>query len=249
MIKGIGGKGLAWIRLTEDGVSSSFAKFMTPEEMESILAKAGAEIGDVVLIISDAKNGSVLSLLGQLRIEVAKRLNLIPKGKFNLLWIVEFPFFEWDEEAKDWMAMHHPFTAPLDECLEYLETDKAGVRAKAYDLVLNGLELASGSIRITDPVLQNRIFRLLGLSGEEAHKKFGFLMDAFKYGAPPHGGMAFGLDRIVMQLTGSDSLRDVVAFPKVQNTSELMTNCPDTVDPKQLEELGLALKAADKPLG
>ncbi|MGI5936620.1 MAG: aspartate--tRNA ligase [Oscillospiraceae bacterium] len=246
MIRGIGGKGLAWIRLTQEGVSSSFAKFMTPEETSAILERAGAETGDVVLIISDSKNSAVLNLLGQLRIELAKRLNIIPKDKFNLLWIVEFPFFEWDEEAGEWAAMHHPFTAPLDECLEYLETDKARVRAKAYDLVLNGVELASGSIRITDPVLQNRIFRLLGLSEEEASRKFGFLLEAFKYGAPPHGGMALGLDRIVMQLTGSESLRDVIAFPKVQNVSELMTNCPDVVDQKQLDELGLAIKPAEK---
>ena len=240
MVRGIGAKGLAWIRLNEDGsMASSFAKFMTDGEMAAILEKADAKAGDVVLIIGDGKNSTVLSVLGALRQAVAKKLDIIPEGKYNLLWITEFPFFDWDEETRQFVAMHHPFTAPMDECLEYLETDKAAVRAKAYDLVLNGIELCSGSIRITNPELQARIFSLLGLSDEEAHSKFGYLLDAFKYGAPPHGGMGIGLDRLVMQMLGCDSLRDVIAYPKVQNASEPMTECPAQVDEIQLKELGI----------
>lgn len=242
-VKGNGAKGLAWARIAEDGtVSSSFAKFITEDELKAILDKAGAEAGDVVLIIGDVKNSIVFNALGALRQEVAKRLDIIPEGQYNLLWITEFPFFDWDEDSKTWVAMHHPFTAPMDECLEYLETDKAKVRAKAYDLVLNGIELSSGSIRITNPELQSRIFTLLNLTQEEAYAKFGYLLDAFRYGAPPHGGMGIGLDRLVMQMLGCDSLRDVVAYPKVQNASEPMTGCPAEVDDLQLDELGIKLK-------
>ena len=240
--KGIGAKGLAWIRLTDDGIASSFAKFMTEDEMKAILERAGAEKGDVVFIIADTKNSSVLSVLGSLRNEAAKKLDIIGDG-FNLLWIVEFPFFDWDEDAGQFVAMHHPFTSPLPECLPYLETDKASVRAEAYDLVLNGVELSSGSIRITNPELQDRIFKLLGLSDEEAQQKFGYLLDAFKFGPPPHGGMGIGLDRLIMQLLRVDSLRDVIAFPKVQNASEPMTDCPSKVDDLQLEELGIGITA------
>jgi aspartyl-tRNA synthetase len=243
-VRGMGGGGIAWIRLNEDGTrASSFQKFMTEAEMEAILSRAGAEPGDVVMIISDAKYNQGLTQLGQLRITVAKKLDIIPKDKFNLLWIVEFPFFDWDEENDCWVAMHHPFTMPMEECLSYLEDDsrKGEVRAQCYDMVLNGIELSSGSIRVTDPVLQDRIFRLLGLSEEEAQEKFGFLTGAFRYGAPPHGGMALGLDRIVMQLTGSESLRDVVAFPKLQNATEPMTGCPGPVSAEQLQELGIAV--------
>ena len=239
--RGIGAKGLAWIRLTDDGIASSFAKFMTEDEMKAILERAGAEKGDVVFIIADTKNSSVLSVLGALRNEAAKKLDIIGDG-FNLLWIVEFPFFDWDEDAGQFVAMHHPFTSPLPECLPYLETDKAAVRAEAYDLVLNGIELSSGSIRITNPELQDRMFKLLGLSDEEAQQKFGYLLDAFKFGPPPHGGMGIGLDRLVMQLVKADSLRDVIAFPKVQNASEPMTECPSRVDTLQLDELGIDLK-------
>ena len=208
--------------------------------MNAILAKAGAEKGDVVFIIADTKNSSVLSVLGALRNEAAKKLDIIGDG-FNLLWIVEFPFFDWDEDAGQFVAMHHPFTSPLPECLPYLETDKASVRAEAYDLVLNGIELSSGSIRITNPELQDRIFKLLGLSDEEAQQKFGYLLDAFKFGPPPHGGMGIGLDRLIMQLLKADSLRDVIAFPKVQNASEPMTECPSRVDNLQLDELGIGI--------
>ena len=245
-VRGIGAKGLAFARLMPDGLASSFAKFLTEDEMAALLNKAGAETGDVVLIVADTKKNSVLSVLGALRQEVAKKLDIIPTDKFNLLWITEFPFFEWDEDSQTFVAMHHPFTSPMDECLEYLETDKAQVRAKAYDLVLNGVELSSGSIRITDPALQKRMFTLLGLSDEEAYEKFGFLTDAFKFGPPPHGGMGIGLDRLVMQMIGADSLRDVIAFPKLQNASEPMTECPSPVDTLQLDELGIAVKETEE---
>ena len=238
--KGFGAKGLAWIRMTDDGIASSFAKFMTEDEMAAILKKAGAEKGDVVLIVADRKKSLVLSVLGALRCEVAKKLDIIKPG-YNFLWITEFPFFDWDEDAQQYVAMHHPFTSPMDECLEYLETDKAAVKAKAYDLVLNGIELSSGSIRITNPDLQDRMFRLLGLSEEEANEKFGFLLGAFKYGAPPHGGMGIGLDRLVMQMVGAESLRDVVPFPKLKDATEPMTACPSPVDKEQLDVLGIAL--------
>ncbi|MBO5248774.1 MAG: aspartate--tRNA ligase [Clostridia bacterium] len=238
-VKGVGGKGIAWIRLTEEGTTSSFAKFMTEDEMNAILQATGAKTGDVVLIIADTNNTKALTTCGMLRNHLAKKLELKLEG-YKFLWIVEFPFFEYDEESQTWIAMHHAFTAPLDECLDYLESDKGKVRAKCYDLVLNGIELASGSIRITDPELQKRIFRLLGLTDEEAYEKFGYLTDAFRYGAPPHGGMGLGLDRLVMQMLGCESLRDVVAYPKVQNASELMTDCPAPVDEEQLKILGIS---------
>ena len=245
-VKGIGAKGIAWARLSPDGtVASSFAKFMSEDEMNAIIKKANAEPGDVILIIAD-KEALTLSVLGALRQHVAKKLDIIPKDKYNLLWIVEFPFFDWDEELGQFVAMHHPFTAPLEECLPYLESDKANVRASSYDLVLNGIELASGSIRITDPALQKRIFSLLGLSDEEAYEKFGYLTDAFRFGAPPHGGIGLGLDRLCMQMLKLDNLRDVVAYPKVQNASEPMTECPSFVDVSQLEELGIEIKENEK---
>lgn len=239
-VRGIGGKGLAWIRMTDDGIASSFAKFMTEDEMNAILKKANAEKGDVIMIVADTNKNHVLTTLGAVRSEVAKKLDLIGDG-FNFMWVVEFPFFEKDEETGEWLAMHHPFTSPTDECLENLEADKASVYAKAYDMVLNGIELCSGSIRITDPDLQKKMFSLLGLSDEEAYRKFGFLIDAFKYGAPPHGGMGIGLDRLIMQMIGAQTLRDVIPFPKVQNASELMTECPSVVDNEQLTELGISL--------
>ncbi|MBQ8784077.1 MAG: aspartate--tRNA ligase [Clostridia bacterium] len=246
MVRGIGAKGLAWIRYNEDGtMASSFAKFLTEDEMNAVLAKAGAKPGDVVLVIGDTKNSTVLSVLGALRGEVAKKLDIIPKDKYNFLWVTEFPFFDWDEDTQQFVAMHHPFTSPMDEYIDTLESDKANVKAKAYDLVLNGVELCSGSIRITNPDLQKRMFALLGLSDEEAYAKFGFLTDAFKYGAPPHGGMGIGLDRLIMQMLGCESLRDVIAFPKVQNASEPMTECPSVVDGAQLDELGIALTAKE----
>ena len=243
-VKGIGAKGLAWVRWTEENCTSSFGKFLSDDEMQAVLSAAGAEQGDVVLIVADGSKKNVLTTLGSLRLELANKLPIAREG-YNVLWITEFPFFEWDEESNTWVAMHHPFTSPLDECIEYLDTAPEKVFAKAYDMVLNGIELASGSIRITNPDLQAHMFRALGLSEEEAHKKFGFLLDAFRYGAPPHGGMAIGLDRLVMQMLGAASLRDVVAYPKVQNMTELMTECPSAVDEQQLQELGIALLKKD----
>lgn len=240
MVRGIGAKGLAWVRLTPEGVASSFGKFLSEEEMQSLLTVLGAKQGDAVLLIADSVRKHVLTTLGALRLEAASKLGIERKG-YNLLWITQFPFFEWNEETEHWDAMHHPFTAPLDECIPYLDTAPEKVFAKAYDLVLNGEELCSGSIRITDPELQSHMFRALGLSDEEAHEKFGYLLDAFRYGAPPHGGMGIGLDRLCMQMLGAGSLRDVVAFPKVQNMSEPMTDCPASVDAAQLEELHLSV--------
>lgn len=238
--KGIGAKGLAFIRWVEDTPTCSFAKFMTEQEMAQILDRTNAEKGDVVFIVADKKSVA-LSVLGALRLTVAKRLDIIPKNKYNFLWITEFPFFEYNEETGKWDAMHHPFTAPLDECIPYLETAPEKVYANAYDLVLNGTELSSGSIRITDPELQAQMFRALGLSDEEAEQKFGFLTGAFRYGAPPHGGMGIGLDRLCMIMAGSDSLRDVIAFPKVATSAELMSGAPGPVDDIQLSDLAIAI--------
>lgn len=240
-VKGIGAKGLAYIRWVDDAPSCSFAKFLKEGELDSILKAAGAEKGDVVFIVAD-KNRVVLPTLGALRLKAAKQLDIIPEDKFNFLWITEFPFFEWNEETKHWDAMHHPFTMPMDECLEYLDTAPEKVFAKAYDLVLNGTELSSGSIRITDYELQQRMFRSLGLTEEEIEAKFGFLVEAYKYGAAPHGGMGIGLDRLSMIMCGADNLKDVTAFPKVQNASELMSSCPTAVDAESLDVLGIEVK-------
>ncbi len=243
--KGIGAKGLAFIRWVEDTPTCSFAKFMTEDEMNAIITRTGAEKGDVVFIVADKKS-LTLSVLGALRLNVAKRLDIIPQNQYNFLWITEFPFFEYNEETGNWDAMHHPFTSPLDECIPYLETAPEKVYANAYDLVLNGTELSSGSIRITDPELQAQMFRALGLSDEEAEQKFGFLTGAFRYGAPPHGGMGIGLDRLCMIMTGSDSLRDVIAFPKVATSAELMSGAPGPVDDIQLKDLSIAIINQDK---
>ncbi|MBQ0125760.1 MAG: Asp-tRNA(Asn)/Glu-tRNA(Gln) amidotransferase GatCAB subunit C, partial [Clostridiales bacterium] len=213
-------------------------------ELNAIMSKIGCEKGDVALIVAD-KDKVVLPTLGALRLTVAKQMNIIPE-KWNFLWITEFPFFEWNEETQNFDAMHHPFTMPLDEDIEKLDTDKGSVRAKAYDLVLNGIELSSGSIRITDPALQQKMFTLLGLTKEEIEAKFGFLVDAYNYGAPPHGGAALGLDRLAMLMCGADSLRDVVAFPKVQNASELMSGAPTPTDAKALDDLGIKVVVPEK---
>lgn len=243
-VKGIGVKGLAYIRWVEDAPSCSFGKFLGEGELDKILAAAGAEKGDVVFIIADKKN-TALTSLGALRLKCARQLNIIPEGKFNFLWITEFPFFEWNEETQHWDAMHHPFTMPMDECLQYLDTAPEKVFAKAYDLVLNGTELSSGSIRITDYELQQKMFESLGLTDEEIEAKFGFLVEAYKYGAAPHGGMGIGLDRLAMIMCGADSLRDVTAFPKVQNASELMSNCPAAVDKDSLDILGIEVTKSE----
>lgn len=240
-VRGIGAKGLAFVRWLDDAPACSFAKFMKEGELEAILQRVGAEKGDVVLFVAD-KTSTVLSTLGALRLTVAKKLQIIP-DIFKFLWIVDFPFFEKDEESGEWVAMHHPFTMPKEECLEFLDTDPSKVIAKAYDLTLNGTELSSGSIRITDYELQQKMFRALKLTDEEIEAKFGFLVEAYKYGAPPHGGMGIGLDRLAMILSGAESLRDVTAFPKVQNASELMSQCPSPVDAESLEALGIAVVA------
>ncbi len=242
--RGIGAKGLAYVRWVEDVPTCSFAKFMKEGELEAILSHLGAEKGDLVLIVAD-KNRVTLPTLGALRLKVAKQLDIIPEG-FNFLWITEFPFFEYNEETGAWDAMHHPFTMPMDECIQYLDTDPEKVIAKAYDLVLNGTELSSGSIRITDYELQQKMFEALGLTEEEIEAKFGFLVEAYKYGAAPHGGCGIGLDRLAMIMCGAESLKDVTAFPKVQNASELMSNAPGLVDEKQLEELAIAITKTDK---
>ncbi len=242
--KGCGAKGLAWVKRGEtDG--GSFLKHMTEDELQAIYKAADCEKGDVLLILADNDNNRVLTQLGQLRVEAANRLGVERSG-YNFLWVVEMPFFEYDYESGEWVAMHHPFTSPMDECLEYLDSDKGKVRAKAYDLVLNGIELSSGSIRITEPALQSKIFDLLGLSKEEAQVKFGYLLEAFRYGAPPHGGMGIGLDRLVMQMVGATSLRDVVAYPKMQNAKELMTDCPAEVPAEAVAELGIEIKKEEK---
>ncbi len=243
--KGIGAKGLSHIRWSEDQPNCSFAKFLKEGELEELLDRLGAEKGDVVLIAADRKK-IVCTVLGALRNMVAKRLDIIPADKFNLVWIVEMPFFEFNDETNQWEAAHHPFTMPLEECIPLLDTDPENVRATAFDLVLNGTELCSGSMRITDPELQNRMFEALGLTDEEIEAKFGFLVDAYKYGAPPHGGLGLGIDRLSMILCGAETLRDVVAFPKVQNASELMSGCPSPVDEKQLKELHIATVLEDK---
>lgn len=242
-VKGIGAKGLAFVRWVEDKPTCSFAKFMAEGQLENILAAMGAEKGDVVLLVAD-KNSVTLPVLGALRLAVAKKLDIIPKG-FSFLWIVDFPFFEYDSESGEWVAMHHPFTMPREECLQYLDTDPGKVIAKAYDLTLNGTELSSGSIRITDYELQQKMFRALKLTDEEIEAKFGFLVEAYKYGAPPHGGMGIGLDRIAMILCEADSLRDVTAFPKVQNASEIMSACPSVVDKANLDILGIKVVEAE----
>lgn len=239
-VRGIGAKGLAFVRWVEDTPACSFAKFMKEGELENILAAVNAKKGDVVLIVAD-KDSVTLPTLGALRLNVAKKLDIIP-DIFKFVWIVDFPFFEYDDESGEWVAMHHPFTMPKEECLPYLDTDKGKVIAKAYDLTLNGTELSSGSIRITDYELQQKMFKALKLTDEEIEAKFGFLVEAYKYGAPPHGGMGIGLDRIAMILCKCDSLRDVTAFPKVQNASELMSDCPSVVDTESLDVLGIALK-------
>ena len=243
-VRGIGAKGLAFVRWLDETPACSFSKFMAEGELEAILERVGAEQGDVVLFVAD-KTSTTLSTLGALRGVVAKKLDIIP-DTHKFLWIVDFPFFERDEESGEWVAMHHPFTMPREECLEYLDTDPSKVIAKAYDLTLNGVELSSGSIRISDPELQQKMFRALKMTDEEIEAKFGFLVDAYKYGAPPHGGMGIGLDRITMILCGCDSLRDVTAFPKVQNASELMSQCPSVVEQENLDVLGLAIVAQDE---
>ncbi len=238
-VRGIGAKGLAFVRWVDDEPACSFKKFMAEGELEGILARLNAKKGDVVFIVAD-KTTVALQTLGALRSKVAQRLGIIP-DVFKFLWIVDFPFFEYDDETCEWVAMHHPFTMPKEECLQYLDLDPGKVVAKAYDLTLNGTELSSGSMRITDPELQQKMFRALKMTDAEIEAKFGFLVEAYKYGAPPHGGMGIGLDRVAMILGKAESLRDITAFPKVQNASELMSACPSSVDEENLQVLGITV--------
>ena len=242
MVRGIGAKGLAYVRWVDEKPSCPFSKFFTEEELSAILEKIGCCKGDTALIVAD-KNKITLPVLGALRLAVAKKRDMIPEDKFNFLWITDFPFFEYDEDTQSYVAMHHPFTMPKDECIQYLDSAPEKVIAKAFDLVLNGTELSSGSIRITDYELQQKMFQSLGLTDEEIEAKFGFLVEAYKYGAPPHGGLGIGLDRLAMTMLHAESLRDVTAFPKVQNASELMSECPSAVDKDSLDVLGI--KVAD----
>jgi len=229
-------KGMAWIVVEENELKSAITKFLSEEEIKGILERAGAEPGDLICFCAD-KDKIVFDSLGALRLELAKRLGILNKNEFKFIWVTEFPLFEYDEEEKRYVAMHHPFTSPMDEDLEYLDTDPGRVRAKAYDIVLNGTELGGGSIRIHMQDVQEKMFRTIGISKEQAWDRFGFLLEAFKYGVPPHGGMAFGLDRLIMLMAGKNSIRDVIAFPKVQNASDLMINAPDYVEPRQIKEL------------
>ena len=244
--KGNGAKGLAYIAMHEDGtIKSSFAKFMTDEEMDNLIKAMDGQPGDLLVFAAD-KNKIVWNVLGALRLELAEQLDLIDKSKFNFLWVVEFPQFEWSDEQNRFLAMHHPFTMPMDEDLDYIESDPGRVRAKAYDIVLNGSEIGGGSVRIHQADVQERMLKALGFTTEAAHEQFGFLLDAFKYGVPPHAGLAYGLDRLVMWLTGEDSIRDVIAFPKVKDASCLMTQAPGPVDTLQLEELGIELSTPEE---
>ena len=240
--KDYGAKGLAYIAIQEDGtVKSSFAKFMSEEEMQNLIKAMDGENGDLLLFAAD-KNKVVWDVLGALRLELARQLDLLDKNEYKFLWITEFPLLEWSEEQNRYTAMHHPFTMPMEEDWQYIDTDPGRVRAKAYDITLNGNEIGGGSIRIHQNDIQEKMFEVLGFTKEEAYRQFSFLLDAFKYGVPPHAGLAYGLDRLVMLMAKVDSIRDVMAFPKVKDASCLMTNAPSQADDKQLAELGLELR-------
>ena len=237
--KGYGAKGLAYLSINEDGTyKSSFAKFMTEEELSNLVQAMEGKPGDLLLFAAD-KNKIVWNVLGALRLELAKELDLLDPNQYNFLWVTEFPLLEWSDEQNRFMAMHHPFTMPMEEDWDKIDSDPGSVRAKAYDIVLNGTELGGGSVRIHQDDIQEKMFEVLGFTKERAHEQFGFLLDAFQYGVPPHAGLAYGLDRLVMHMVHADSIRDVIAFPKVKDASDLMTNAPDVVDEKQLEELGI----------
>ena len=244
--KDYGAKGLAYVAIGEDGtVKSSFGKFMTEEEMAALIKAMDGENGDLLLFAAD-KNQVVWAVLGALRLEIARQMEILDKSEYKFLWVTEFPLLEWNDEQNRFTAMHHPFTMPMEEDLQYLDTDPGRVRAKAYDIVLNGNELGGGSVRIFNPDIQSKMFEVLGFTPEQAEEQFGFLLSAFKYGVPPHAGLAYGLDRIVMLMAKEDSIRDVIAFPKVKDASDLMTEAPGSVDVKQLEELCLAIKMPEE---
>lgn len=239
-VKTFKAKGVAWISLKEEGTKSSILKFLKEDELSSIINSTGAKTGDLILIIAD-KDKVVLQALGALRLELAKKLELLKDNKeFNFVWVTEFPLLSYNEEEQRYQAEHHPFTMPMDEDIQYLESNPGRVRAKAYDIVLNGEELGGGSIRIHDTKLQERMFKVLGFTQERAWERFGFLMQAFKFGPPPHGGLAYGFDRFIMFLAGTDNIKDVIAFPKNQNAYCVMTEAPNTVDDEQLKELGIS---------
>ena len=245
-VKDYGAKGLAYVAIQEDGtVKSSFAKFMTEEQMQALIAAMNGEAGDLLLFAAD-KNKVVWDSLGALRIELAKQLELLDKNEYRFVWITEFPLLEWSEEQNRFVAMHHPFTMPMEEDLQYIESDPGRVRAKAYDIVLNGTEMGGGSVRIHQADIQEKMFEVLGFTKEKAQEQFGFLLDAFKYGVPPHAGLAYGMDRMVMLMVGADSIRDVIAFPKVKDASCLMMEAPSQVDPKQLEDLSIGVVESDE---
>ena len=239
--KGFGAKGLAYVAINEDGTfKSSFAKFMKEEEMNALVAAMDGKPGDLLLFAAD-KDKVVFDVLGNLRLELARQLDLLKKDDFKFLWVTEFPLLEYSEEENRFVAMHHPFTMPMDEDLQYLDSDPGRVRAKAYDIVLNGVEMGGGSVRIHQSDIQSKMFEVLGFTPERAGEQFGFLLEAFKYGVPPHAGLAYGMDRMVMLMVGADSIRDVIAFPKIKDASCLMMEAPSEVDPKQLEELGIEI--------
>ena len=245
-VKDYGAKGLAYIAIQSDGsIKSSFAKFMKDEEMQALISAMQGEPGDLLLFAAD-KNKIVYASLGALRLELADKMGLLDKNQYNFLWVTEFPLLEWSDEENRFQAMHHPFTMPMEEDLQYIDTDPGRVRAKAYDIVLNGTEIGGGSVRIHQDDIQEKMFEALGFTKERAHEQFGFLLDAFKYGVPPHAGLAYGLDRLIMLMAKVDSIRDVIAFPKVKDASCLLTNAPDTVDEKQLEELGIRVNETEQ---
>ena len=244
--KTYGAKGLAYLAINEDGTyKSSFSKFMTEEELDKLVSAMNGKAGDLLLFAAD-KNDVVWAVLGALRLHIAEELGLLDKNQFNFLWITEFPLLEWNEEQNRFVAKHHPFTMPMDEDLQYLDSDPGRVRAKAYDIVLNGTEIGGGSVRIYQSDVQEKMFEVLGFTKEEAYDRFGFLLNAFKYGVPPHAGLAYGLDRLIMLMAKEDSIREVIAFPKIKDASCLMTDAPNVVDEKQLEELAIAIAMADK---
>ena len=244
--KGYGAKGLAYVAIQNDGtIKSSFAKFMTDDQMSALVKAMGGENGDLLLFAAD-RNKIVWAVLGALRCKIADDMGLLKKDDYRFLWVTEFPQFEWSDEEERFVAMHHPFTMPMEEDLPLLDTDLGAVRAKAYDCVLNGVELGGGSVRIHQADIQEKMFKCLGIEHDEAYEKFGFLLDAFKYGVPPHAGLAFGLDRLVMLMVGADNIREVIAFPKVKDASDLMCECPSPVDEKQLEELCLKVVIPEK---
>ena len=240
--KDYGAKGLAYVAIQEDGtVKSSFAKFMKDEEMAALTAAMKGEPGDLLLFAAD-ENDVVWAVLGALRVELARQMDLLDPADYRFVWITDFPLLEWSKEEGRYKAMHHPFTMPKEEDLPYIDTDPGRVRAKAYDIVLNGTEIGGGSVRIHQNDIQEKMFEVLGFTKEQAQEQFGFLLTAFKYGVPPHAGLAYGLDRLVMLMAKQESIRDVIAFPKVKDASCLMTEAPGLVDEKQLEELGLAIR-------